>query len=87
MKKENRDAPLAPTSVPVTEANLLDELQKASAARLKAKREERAAEKNKEEKKTQTGAGKLQGLASLKNTLGKQYYRPTTETVAKRVKK
>jgi len=86
MKKENRDAPLAPTSVPVTEANLLDELQKASAARLKAKREQRAAEKNKEEKKTQTGADKLQGLASLKNTLGKQYYRPTTETVAKRVK-
>ena len=87
MKKENRDAPLAPTSVPVTEANLLDELQKASAARLKAKREQRAAEKNGVEKKTQTGAGKLQGLASLKNTLGKQYYRPTTETVQKRVKK
>jgi len=87
MKKENRDAPLAPTSVPVTEANLLDELQKASAARLKAKREQRASEKTKEEKPTQTGAGKLQGLVSLKNTLGKQYYRPTTETLAKRVKK
>jgi hypothetical protein len=87
MKKENRDEPLAPTQVPVTEANLLGELQKASAARLKAKREQRAAEKTKQEKPTLTRPSKLQGLSSLKNTLGKQYYRPTTETLAKRVKK
>jgi hypothetical protein len=78
-KKENRDYPLATT--PVT---ILDDLQKASVARLKAKREAR---KTKQERGTQTGADKLQGLASLKNTLGKQYYRPTTETLAKRVKK
>jgi hypothetical protein len=80
-KKENRDYPLATTSV-----TILDDLQKASVARLKAKREARKTN-TKEGKGTQTGADKLQGLASLKNTLGKQYYRPTTETLAKRVKK
>jgi hypothetical protein len=81
MKKENRDYPLATT--PVT---ILDDLQKASEARLKAKRESRKTNA-KEGKGIQSGADKLQGLASLKNTLGKQYYRPTTETLAKRVKK
>lgn len=80
-KKENRDYPLATT--PVT---ILDDLQAASVARLKAKREERKTNV-KEGKKTQSGADKLQGLASLKNTLGRQYYRPTTETLVKRVKK
>jgi hypothetical protein len=48
----------------------LDEIQKSSVARLKAKREARKAEKTKQEKPTQTGSDKLQGLASLKNTLG-----------------
>jgi len=86
-KKENRDTPLSRTPIVTTPVNTLDELQAASVARLKAKREQRAAEKNKVERKTNTGANKLQGLASLKNTLGKQYYRPTTETVQKRVKK
>jgi hypothetical protein len=61
-KKENRDYPLSTT--PVT---ILDEIQKASVARLKAKREAR---KTKQERGTQAGADKLQGLASLKNTLG-----------------
>lgn len=80
-KKENRDYPLATTPVTV-----LDDIQAASVARLKAKREERKTNA-KEGKGIQSGADKLQGLASLKNTLGKQYYRPTTETIAKRVKK
>ena len=70
MKKENRDTPLSRTPIVTTAVTILDDLQKASVARLKAKRDQRAAEKNKEEKKTNTGAGKLQGLASLKNTLG-----------------
>jgi len=86
-KKENRDTPLARTPIVTTSVTILDDLQKASVARLKAKREERAAEKTKVERKTHTGGGKLQGLASLKNTLGKQYHRPTTETIQKRVKK
>ncbi len=64
MKKENRDYPLSTT--PVT---ILDDLQKASVARLKAKREARKTN-TKEGKGTQTGADKLQGLASLRNTLG-----------------
>jgi hypothetical protein len=64
---ENRDTPLARTPIVTTDVNILDELQKASVARLKAKREAR---KSKEERGTQTGADKLQGLASLKNTLG-----------------
>jgi hypothetical protein len=63
-KKENRDYPLATT--PVT---ILDDLQKASVARLKAKRESRKTNE-KEGKGTQSGSDKLQGLASLKNTLG-----------------
>jgi hypothetical protein len=63
-KKENRDYPLATT--PIT---LLEDLQKASDARLKATREARMSNK-KERKATQTGADKLQGLASLRNTLG-----------------
>ena len=66
---ENRDTPLARTPIVTTAVNILDELQKASVARLKAKREERRADA-KEGRKTQTGADKLQGLASLKNTLG-----------------
>jgi len=86
MKKENRDTPLSRTPIVTTPITILDDLQKASVARLKAKREERNTNV-KEGKKTNTGGGKLQGLASLKNTLGKQYYRPTTETVQKRVKK
>lgn len=69
MKKENRDTPLARTPIVTTPVTILDELQAASVARLKAKREERAADA-KEGKKTHTGVGKLQGLASLKNTLG-----------------
>jgi hypothetical protein len=64
---ENRDTPLARTPIVTTDVNILDELQKASVARLKAKREAR---KSKEERGTQTGADKLQGLASLRNTLG-----------------
>lgn len=80
-KKPNRDYPLATTPVTV-----LDDLQAASVARLKAKREERKSQE-KEGKGVQSGVDKLQGLASLKNTLGKQYYRPTTETIAKRVRK
>ncbi len=72
MKKENRDTPLARTPIVTTSITILDDLQKASVARLKAKREERNTNV-KEGKKTNTGGGKLQGLASLKNTLGKQY--------------
>jgi hypothetical protein len=68
-KKENRDTPLARTPIVTTPVTILDELQAASVARLKAKREERRADA-KEGRKTQTGAGKLQGLASLRNTLG-----------------
>jgi hypothetical protein len=64
---ENRDTPLARTPIVTTDVNILDELQKASVARLKAKREAR---KTKQERGTQTGADKLQGLASIKNTLG-----------------
>ncbi len=86
MKKENRDTPLARTPIVTTSITILDDLQKASVARLKAKREERNTNV-KEGRKTHTGGGKLQGLASLKNTLGKQYHRPTTETIQKRVKK
>lgn len=67
MKKENRDTPLSRTPIVTTSVTILDDLQKASVARLKAKREER---KTKEGKGTQSGADKLQGLASLKNTLG-----------------
>jgi len=66
---ENRDTPLARTPIVTTPVNILDELQKASVARLKAKREARKSN-TKEERATQTGAGKLQGLASLRNTLG-----------------
>ncbi len=33
----------------------------------------------KEKGRTQTGSGKLQGLASLKNTLGRQYYKPESD--------
>lgn len=65
---ENRDTPLARTPIVTTAVTILDELQKASDARLKAKREDRKVKK--EFKSTQTGADKLQGLASLKNTLG-----------------
>lgn len=32
---------------------------------------------SKERGRTQTGSGKLQGLASLRNTLGTQYYKKT----------
>lgn len=70
MKKENRDTPLSRTPIVTTSITILDDLQKASVARLKVKREQRAAEKTKVERKTNTGADKLQGLASLKNTLG-----------------
>jgi hypothetical protein len=64
---ENRDTPLSRTPIVTTSITILDDLQKASVARLKAKREERNTNA-KEGKKTQTGAGQLQGLASLKNT-------------------
>lgn len=39
------------------------------------------ARRNSKEKGTrQTGSGKLQGLSSLKNTLGRQYYKPETDS-------
>ena len=52
-KKENRDTPLSRTPIVTTSITILDDLQKASVARLKAKREAR---KTKQEKPTQTGA-------------------------------
>ena len=68
-KKENRDTPLSRTPIVTTAVTILDDLQKLSFARLKAKRDARRTDA-KEGKGTQTGADKLQGLSSLKNTLG-----------------
>ena len=65
MEENREDTPLAKTPVPVTSATLMEDLKKASDARLKAKREARKAEKTKQEKPTLTGPPKLQGLASL----------------------
>lgn len=58
------DTPLATT--PIT---ILDDLQNASIERLKLKREAR---KKKESKPIQSNTSKIQGLASLQNTLGKK---------------
>lgn len=58
------DTPLATT--PIT---ILDDLQNASIERLKLKREVR---KKRESKPIQSNTRKIQGLASLQNTLGKK---------------
>ena len=68
-KPKRPDTPLSRTPIVTTSVTILDDLQKASVARLKAKREERKTNA-KEGKGTQSGADKLQGLASLRNTLG-----------------
>lgn len=62
--KKRPDTPLATT--PIT---LLDDLQKVSNERLRLKREERAKQKT-DRKALKSGGRTLQGLASLKNTLG-----------------
>jgi hypothetical protein len=65
MEKKRPDTPLATT--PIT---ILDDLQKASVARLAAKRESRRTKK--EGKPLKSSTSSIQGLASLKNTLGKK---------------
>lgn len=70
-KTKRPDTPLAPTPTPPT---ILDDIQKASDARLQAKREK---QKTKSKEAIQSGAATLQGLASLKNTLGKKITRKT----------
>ena len=79
--KKNRDTPLSksPDAVaPVTDLkSAFADIEARSSARQKSIAESNAklnaarAERNKE-KTNQTGEGKLQGLASLKNTLGLQ---------------
>jgi hypothetical protein len=59
------DTPLATTPI-----NILDELQKVSVARLALKRESRKSKKEVSPLKSSTSS--IQGLASLKNTLGKK---------------
>lgn len=62
-------------------ATALADIEKRGAERRKAAQENNsrlvaARKKRREEKGTiQSGSDKLQGLASLRNTLGKQYYR------------
>jgi len=80
-KIDRPDTPLAATPITV-----LDDLQKASDLRLKAKREERKASIKKGDT-TQSSPDKLQGLESLRNTLGRQYYSSKPAGYAKRGRK
>jgi hypothetical protein len=81
-KKTNRpDTPLAatPTNSKVTDVGTaLADIQKRADARKKIvdegqKKLNEARRASKDKGRTQTGSGKLQGLAGLKNTLGTQY--------------
>lgn len=85
-KQERKDTPLSETpegEAPVTDLKTaLADINKRSIARQNvinesnAKNEKARLERSKQKKSVSSG-GRLQGLASFKNTLGKQFYKET----------